>query len=525
MLTPMAIQTAAARALDEKIVAGLAARVTASGGETKDIDTPFTGDRLATLPISSAADVETAYAKARAAQEAWAALSPSERAKPFLKFVDALVDRREEILDILQLETGKARRHAFEELLDVALGTLYYARRAGKLMKPKRRQGAFPIATKTYELRQPKGAVGMITPWNYPISMGVGDTVPALLAGNGVVHKPDTQTALGVMWCVQLLIDCGLPADLWQIVLGDPDDIGDTLIGNADYIAFTGSTRAGRLIAEKAAPRLIGYSLELGGKNPMIVLEDADLDKAARGAIRACFANAGQLCISIERLFVHEKVYDAFLAKFTENVNAMKLSSDFDFGADMGSLTFPRQLSVVTAHVEQAVAAGATLVAGGKARPDLGPLFYEPTILTDVTTDMDMCANETFGPVVSVYKFATEDEVITRANDTAYGLNASVWTKDLTRGRRVGSRIKAGTVNINEGYGSAMASHDAPMGGMKQSGVGRRHGAEGLLKYTEVQTIASQQYLELDPPASFSYEKYAGLLASSVKAMKRFRLK
>jgi len=182
-------------------------------------------------------------------------------------------------------------------------------------------------------------------------------------------------------------------------------------------------------------------------------------------------------------------------------------------------------LSVVSAHVEQAVAAGATLVAGGKARPDLGPLFYEPTILTDVTTDMDLCASETFGPVVSVYKFSTEDEVVTRANDSSYGLNASVWTRDLTRGRRVGSRIQAGTVNINEGYGSAMASHDAPMGGMKQSGVGRRHGAEGLLKYTEVQTIASQQYLELDPPASISYAKYAGLLASSIKAMKRFRLK
>jgi aldehyde dehydrogenase (NAD+)/succinate-semialdehyde dehydrogenase/glutarate-semialdehyde dehydrogenase len=525
MLAPMAIQTAAARALDEKIVAGLTARVTASGGNTADIDTPFTGDRLAVLPVSSATDVETAYATARTAQKAWAALPASERAKPFLKFVDALVDRREEILDILQLETGKARRHAFEELLDVALGTLYYARRAARLMRPKRRKGAFPIATKTYELRQPKGVIGMITPWNYPISMGIGDTVPALLAGNGVVHKPDTQTSLGVMWCVQLLIDCGLPADLWQIVLGDPADIGDTLIGNADYIAFTGSTRAGRLIAEKAAPRLIGYSLELGGKNPMVVLEDADLDKAARGAIRACFANAGQLCISIERLFVHEKVYDDFLAKFTANVHAMKLSSDFDFDADMGSLTFKRQLAVVTAHVEQAVAAGATLVAGGKARPDLGPLFYEPTILTDVSTGMDLCANETFGPVVSVYKFATEDEVIARANDTSYGLNASVWTKDLTRGRRVGSRIQAGTININEGYGSAMASHDAPMGGMKQSGVGRRHGPEGLLKYTEVQTIASQQYLELDPPASISYEKYAGLMASSVKAMKRFRLK
>ncbi|WP_460366386.1 succinic semialdehyde dehydrogenase [Actinocorallia lasiicapitis] len=520
----MAIQTASARSLSDAVVGKITSLVVSDGGSTV-INAPFTGEPLATVPTSSAKDVETAYAKARAAQKAWGALPAADRAKPVLRFVDELMARRDEILDILQWETGKARRHAFEEFLDVTLGPLYYARKAGKLLAPKRRAGAFPIATKTYEHRQAKGVVGMITPWNYPISMGVGDTIPALLAGNGVVHKPDTQTALSVLWCVDLLIQCGLPRDLWQIVLGDPAEIGDPLIANADYIAFTGSTRAGRLIAEKAAPRLIGYSLELGGKNPMVVLEDADLDKAARGAVRACFSNAGQLCISIERLFVHENVYDAFVAKFAAEVKGMKLGSSLTFDEQMGSLTYPRQLETVSAHVDQAVAKGATVVAGGKARPDLGPLFYEPTILTDVTTDMDLCAGETFGPVVAVYKFATEEEAIERSNDTPYGLNASVWTRNLARGRRVAARIQAGTVNINEGYGSAMASHDAPMGGMKQSGVGRRHGSEGLLKYTEVQTIASQQYMELEPPAQITYAKYADLLTSSLKAMKRFRLK
>lgn len=517
-------QTVPERSLAPALVERLASRVTSGGGSTT-IPTPFTGEPLATLPLSSADDVGKAYDSARAAQRRWAALPVQQRVKPFLAMIDALVDRREEILDVIQLETGKARRHAYEEFLDVALCSLYYARRAGRLLRPKRRQGAFPVATRAREYRQPKGVVGLISPWNYPFSLGVSDIVPALMAGNAVVHKPDTQTSLSSLWALDLLVELGLPKDLWQIVLGDPAEIGDPLLENADYLAFTGSTRGGRAIAEKVAPRLVGYSLELGGKNPMIVLADADLERTARGAVRACFTNAGQLCISIERLYVHEDVYDAFVARFVKLVKAMKLGTDLTFASDMGSMTYARQIEAVTKHVDQAVEQGATVLAGGKARPDLGPLFYEPTVLAGVTTDMDLCASETFGPVVSLYPFRSEDEVITRANDTPYGLNASVWTKDVAHGRRVAARIQAGTVNINEGYGAAFASYDAPMGGMKQSGVGRRHGAEGLLKYTEVQTIASQHFMDLEPPPSISYEKYANMLAGAIKVMKRLRLK
>ncbi|MEV3921596.1 succinic semialdehyde dehydrogenase [Actinomadura coerulea] len=515
----------AGHTLPQTLIDRLVAHVASDGAGTATIPSPFTGEPLATVPLSGPEDVRAAYDRAREAQRAWAALPAGERAKPFLRLADALVDRRAEILDIIQLETGKARRHAMEEFLDVALCSLYYARRAPRLLRPRRRKGMMPGLTRVQELRHPKGVVALIAPWNYPFALGASDIAPALMAGNAVIHKPDTQTCLSSLWVLDLLVSLGLPRDLWQIVVGDPAEIGDPLVENADYVSFTGSTRGGKAIAEKVAPRLVAYSLELGGKNPMIVLPDADVERAARGAVRACFTNAGQLCISIERMYVHEDVYDRFVPRFVELVKGMRLGTGLDFDAEMGSLTHRRQLDAVTAHVDQAVKEGATVLAGGKARPDVGPLFYEPTVLADVNGDMDLCANETFGPVVAVYKYRDEDEVVARANDTPYGLNASVWTKNPARGRRLAARIQAGTVNINDGYGAAYASYDSPMGGMKQSGVGRRHGSEGLLKFTEVQTVASQHFMDLEPPGAIGYDTFADYMATGIKLMKKLRIK
>jgi aldehyde dehydrogenase (NAD+)/succinate-semialdehyde dehydrogenase/glutarate-semialdehyde dehydrogenase len=497
-----------------------------SSGRTQHIIAPFTGEPIAELPVSDAEDIRRAYEKARAAQLEWAARSAADRARPFLLLHDAILDRRDQILDIVQDETGKARKHAFEEVLDVAGCSLYYARRAPGLLAPRARKGVFPVATRVAELRQPKGVVALISPWNYPLSLGVTDAVPALLAGNAIVHKPDTQTAMSTLWTVDLLAELGMPREIWQVVLGEPADIGDALLDHADYVAFTGSTRGGRKIAEEAAKRLIGCSLELGGKNPMVVLDDADLDVAVQGALRACFTNAGQLCLSIERLYVHESVFDDFSRRFVKQVQNLKLGAGHDWSVQMGSLTSRRQLDAVSAHVADALAKGATLLAGGRARPDLGPLFYEPTVLTGVTEDMELCRNETFGPVVALYPFATDDEAVELANDTIYGLNASIWTSSLPRARALAARVKAGTVNINEGYGSAYASYDAPMGGMKASGLGRRHGAEGLLRYTEVKTVAAQaSWLGFEPLPGLSYEKWASVLAGTLKTMRRLRLK
>ncbi|MFE4367257.1 succinic semialdehyde dehydrogenase [Streptomyces sp. NPDC056835] len=513
----------AADVVTPEVVARLIRGVVGSGRTANH--TPFTGDRLAELPESTPEDVATAYERARAAQPHWAALPVRQRAAVLLRFHDLLLERQAEVLDLIQLETGKARLHAHEEVQGLAVEARHYGRAAASYLRPKRHTGVVPTLTKVTELRQPRGVIGQIAPWNYPLELSAGDALPAFVAGNAVVMKPDTETALTALWARDLLIEAGLPPEVFLVVLGEGPVIGPEVVRHADYVSFTGSTRTGREVARGAADRLVGVSLELGGKNAMLVLADADVEKAAAGAVRACFSSAGQLCISIERLYVHDSVADVFLERFAARTKAMRLGNSLAYGADMGSLVGERQLETVTRHVEEAVAKGATVVAGGVARPDIGPLFYEPTILDGVEAPMAVCAEETFGPVVSVYRFSDEDEVIGLANATPYGLNASVWTKDSRRGHAVAARLRTGTVNINEGYAPAYGSVRSPMGGMKDSGLGRRHGAEGILKFTEAQTVAQQRILPMGPSFGMDDERYAALMSRSLRVMKALGLR
>ncbi|HZF90941.1 succinic semialdehyde dehydrogenase [Streptomyces sp.] len=519
---PPGVRTAA-DVVTPELVAQLAKGVVGSGRTANH--TPFTGEKLADLPESSPEDVEKAFQAARAAQPVWERTPVRDRAAALLRFHDLLLERQAEVLDLIQLETGKARLHAHEEVQAVAVAARHYGRRAAAYLKPKRHAGAVPTLTKVVELRHPRGVVGQIAPWNYPLELSVGDALPAFAAGNAVVMKPDTETCLTALWARDLLIEAGLPAEVFQVVLGDGPVVGPEVVKHADYVSFTGSTRTGREVAQGAAARLVGVSLELGGKNAMLVLEDADIEKAAAGAVRACFSSAGQLCISIERLYVHESIADAFAERFAARTRAMRLGTSLAYGADMGSLVGERQLETVQRHVEDAVAKGARVLAGGVARPDVGPYFYEPTILDGVTEPMTVCTEETFGPVVSLYRFRTEDEAIEHANATPYGLNSSVWTKDARRGRAVAARLRTGTVNVNEGYAPAYGSAQAPMGGMKDSGLGRRHGAEGILKYTEAQTIAHQRLLPMAPSLGMDDEKYAAFMSRSLRLMKAFRFR
>jgi succinate-semialdehyde dehydrogenase/glutarate-semialdehyde dehydrogenase len=500
----------------------LAARAfTVAPREGRDVRSPATGEPFAQVPHATAEDAAAAFAAARTAQADWARRPVKERAAVLLRFADLVLDRQDEVLDLIQLENGKARRHAFEEVADVAQTCRYYARTAPSTLKAKRRTGAMPGLTLVREHHHPKGVVGIISPWNYPLTLGISDALPALVAGNAVVAKPDSATPFTALWAATLLDEAGLPDGLLQVVTGSGAELGPTLIDSSDFLMFTGSTATGRGIAARAAERLVDTSMELGGKNPLLVLDDADLDRAVPGATRAAFSNAGQLCISIERMYVHEKVWDEFTSRLAQAANDLVMGSTYDYGPEMGSLVSQAQLETVTEHVADAVGKGATLLAGGKARPDLGPWFHEPTVFTDVTPEMTIYADETFGPVVSLYKVSSLDEAIERANDTEYGLNASVWTGDLGRGQEVATRLQAGTVNVNDGYAAAWASVDAPMGGWKASGVGRRHGAYGLLKYTESQTVAAQRLVPTTAPKGVTQDRYAAVMTKALRLMQR----
>lgn len=482
-----------------------------------EVRSPFDDGVLARVPRSNEADVASAFVTAARAQPGWAARTMGERAAVLRRFA-ALVQREHgALLDLIQTESGKARTDAFEEVADVALWAAYVARRGPGLLRPRRRAGALPVLTRTVEQRVPHGVVGVITPWNYPFTLPASDTVPALLAGNAVVLKPDSLTPLSSLRVAQLLQRAGLPDGVLQVVVGDGPTVGAAVVDLADHVVFTGSTETGRTIARRCGERLVSLSAELGGKNPLLVLADADVDRAAAGAVRACFANTGQLCVSIERVYVHSDLWDAFVPIFLERVGRLRLGPGRDWDVDVGSLAGPDQLCRVRGHVADAVAGGARVLAGGRARPDLGPYFFEPTVLTDVRPGMRVASEETFGPVVSLYQVASDAAAVEAANDSPYGLNASVWTR--RRGPAVARRLMAGSVNVNEGYAASWGSHDAPMGGLRDSGLGRRHGREGILSYTQTRTVATQRGVPIAGPADVDRRRWAGLLAAGIRVL------
>ncbi|HET7350245.1 MAG TPA: succinic semialdehyde dehydrogenase [Marmoricola sp.] len=511
----------ASYALDPAYVRALTARVVSTTGAAKPSYTPITGQTLAMIPQSSEADVKEAYARARRAQQAWARTSLEHRSQLLLRLHDIVLDRQDEIIDLICWESGKARKHAFDEPLHIALTARYYARTAHDHLETERRLGVVPGLTRVEVNHVPKGVVGIISPWNYPFTMALCDGLPALLAGNAVVAKPDAQTMLSALLGAQLLEEAGFPEGLWNVVAGPGRELGTPMIERSDYICFTGSTATGKVIARQCADRLIGCSLELGGKNPLLVLRDADVDRAAEGAVRASFSNAGQLCVSMERLFVADQVYDRFRAEFVEQTRAMTLRPGIEWGSDMGSLISQDQLDTVTAHVDDAVSKGATVLTGGRARPDLGPYFYEPTILEGVTPEMTCFGDETFGPVIAPYRFHDEADAVARANEGEYGLNASIYSRDTRRARTIARHVKCGTVNINEAFGATFASIDSPMGGMRQSGMGRRQGSEGILRYTESQSVAVQKLIRFAPMLGMKDETYAKVMTANLRLMKK----
>ncbi|MBJ7357180.1 succinic semialdehyde dehydrogenase [Nocardioides sp.] len=503
----------------------LVARVPSTSGGTWKLTEVYTGDVLVELPQSTPADVERAYAAARAAQVDWAARPLKERLEVFKRAHTLFIDNAERTTDLIQVESGKNRRMAIEETCDPVMVMSHYLKRAPKLLKPVKRGGPVPMVSTSTEIRQPKGVIGIIAPWNFPFATGISDSISALMAGNGIVLKPDNKTALSPLYGVQMLEEAGLPKGLFQVVCGEGPDVGPTLIDNANYVMFTGSTATGRVIGERAGRNLIGCCLELGGKNPMIVLEDANKDEVVQGLMFGAFGNTGQICMHIERVYLPASQYDDYKRRLVAATQALRVGASYDFSMDVGSLVSPDHKDRVQAHVEDAVAKGARVLTGGQARPDLGPAFFEPTILEGVTKDMLAGVTETFGPVVALHRYSTVDEAVALANDTDYGLNASVWGGDVETACQVGKRIESGNVNVNDILATAFASKGTPSGGVKQSGVGARHGDQGLLKYTDVQNLAVLKKQVMGARPGQDYDKYVTSMLSGLKMMRKTRIR
>jgi acyl-CoA reductase-like NAD-dependent aldehyde dehydrogenase len=465
---------------------------------------PARGAVIEELTVDDAATVAAAVGRARAAQSAWGSLPVRERARQLKLARREMVRERAAILELLDRETGKPRWDTVGELFSVCLEIGYLARRADRFLRP-RRVSTRPLYGKRGRIvYRPRGVVGVISPWNAPLNLAFTDLVPALLAGNAVVVKPSEVTPLAVRCAVQAM-NRVLPSGLLQVVIG-AGETGAALVDHVDLICVTGSPATGRRVMERASRRLTPVLLELGGKDPMIVLGDADLDRAANAAAwGGCFMT-GQVCMSIERVYVERPVFDEFAAKVAEKVRELRVGANGPGSdIDLGPLTAPRQIEIVERHVADAVAKGARVVVGGKRGGNGAGAFYEPTVLLGVDHSMAIMREETFGPVIPIMPVADAAEAIRLANDTPYGLNASVWTRDVERGIEIARSIDSGSACVNECVVTA-GCHDLPFGGVKQSGVGTRHGgAEGLRQFCAAQSLLIERRKRKSEPAWFPY--------------------
>src|SRR4051794_4245746 len=465
------------------------------------VENPATGQVIAHVTDSSPERVAELARRGRAAQPGWQAIGFDGRVRVMRRMQKWIMDNADRVVATIVSETGKTYEDAYMAEINYAGGAIdYWAKNAASFLADESiHASTLAVKGKKMVVRyEPLGLVGIIGPWNYPLTNSFGDCLPALLAGNSVVLKPSEVTPLTSLLLAEGLAASGLPDGVFQVATGR-GETGAALIDEVDMIMFTGSTETGKKVAARAAQTLTPVALELGGKDPMIVMSDADLDRAANLAVYYSMLNGGQTCISIERVYVEAPVYDAFVQKVVDKVGALRQGqSTGPATVEVGAMTFPKQLEIVEEHVRDALAKGARALTGGKRRPGEG-LFYEPTVLVDVDHTMKAMTEETFGPTLPVMKVADAEEALMLANDSPYGLGGAVVTGDRERGEQLARRMQAGAVCVNDALLNYVAV-ELPMGGWKASGMGTRHGAAGIRKYTKQQSLfISRVHLKRDP--------------------------
>jgi acyl-CoA reductase-like NAD-dependent aldehyde dehydrogenase len=494
--------------VEERVATQQTGNGASAAGDEIVVTNPASGREIGRVPNLSAEQVSELARKARAAQPGWEALGFEGRARIMLRAQKWVLDNRERVIQTIVSETGKTYEDAqLAEISYAAAGFGFWAKNAAEYLADEKIKASTPLVAgrKLYRRFAPLGLIGVIGPWNYPLTNSFGDCIPALMAGNVVILKPSEETPLTSLLMAEAMRECGLPADVLQIATGR-GETGSALVDEADMVMFTGSTATGKKVMAKAAETLTPVSLELGGKDPMIILSDADVERAANAALYYSMQNSGQTCISTERVYVEAPVYDEFVAKITEKARALRQGdpSGGPGSVEVGAITFPKQMTIIEDHVKDAVDKGAKIVVGGHRREGEGQ-FFEPTVMVDVDHSMKAMTEETFGPTLPIMKVADAEEAIRLANDSPYGLAASVFGKDIRRAEQVARRLEAGAVVVND----AMLNYsvmELPMGGWKASGLGSRHGAGGIRKYCAEQAIMLSRFVPKKDLHMFPYK-------------------
>lgn len=477
---------------------------------------PATGEKTAEVPVFSPARIEAAVMDARAAFRTWRRLTFKERAELLLRGRDLILDKRDELIELMIEETGKVHVDAMADLLSFCDTVGYYCKHGARFLADEKLSLHLLKNKRVKSVYGPRGLVVNISPWNFPLDLALNPAITALLAGNVAIIKPSELTPRIAVAAAEALREAGLPKNVLQVVTGY-GEAGAQLCQHADFICFTGSVETGRKVAIAAAERLVACTLELGGKDPFIVLEDADVDRASRGAVWGAFYNSGQVCMSVERVYAAEPVYDEFVDRVVNLTGRLRQGPDSEWDKDIGSMTDPRQIDIVEAHIADAVAKGARILTGGERNRDLPGYFFKPTVLVDVDETMDIMMSETFGPVMPIRKVKDAEEALQLANNSEYGLNASVWSKNKGRAASIARELESGAVCINDCIVSYSAV-EAPYGGIKHSGLGRRKGPDEIRKYCHQKTVLEDILGLKREPVWYPYSRKTGqLLVNSLQ--------